>query len=462
MIANNNQQQKLVEPVAVLGVGVEGRATIDYLLSLGLDNITALDRNIIEGLPEKISTIWGDDHLEGLDRFATIFRSPGIRPDHPALVHARNSGALVTSAISYFLEHCPATVLGVTGTVGKGTTASLIARLLEAAGFRVFLGGNIGSSPLVFLNEVEPNDKVVLEISSFQAMDVTTSPEVAVVLKTTSEHLDWHTDLDEYRAAKRNLLSFQSADDIVIYNGEVDGSAQVAISKAETRMAYALNTEVESGLWRDGKQTFLRRYGVDQLLPFSIDRARLRGSFNLENIYAGILAALSQGADVNSICPAAERFEGLPHRLEFVTEGRGIQFYNDSYATRPEAALGALSCFYNEPLGLILGGSEKHADFGELASAIWAHPTIVHVALIGATAQRLHEAIGKIGPQGFTMAIYDDLEPAMEDVTKTLVDSGAVLLAPACASFGLFANYKVRGERFRAKAKELAAMLRNQ
>ncbi|MCP4603084.1 MAG: UDP-N-acetylmuramoyl-L-alanine--D-glutamate ligase [Proteobacteria bacterium] len=449
----------LDEPIAVLGVGVEGRATIDYLIERGLSQITALDRLEIDGLPRDVAAIFGEDYDQGLDRFASIFRSPGIRPDHPSLTIARDAGCCLTSAMSHFLEQCPCPTIGVTGTVGKGTTASLAAKMLKEDGFTVHLGGNIGSNPLEFLGQVEPEHRVVLEISSFQAMDIALAPHIGVVLKTTSEHLDWHVDLDEYLTAKANLLVCQGTDDIVVYNADSEGASRIADSGSKQRLAYSLTGEVEEGIFCKQGRFILRRNKQEDLLSIDLERVRLPGRFNLENVAAAILAATAAGGCVDSACLVGEQFEGLPHRLEFVAKGGEIRFYNDSYATRPEAALGALSCFDDVPLALILGGSEKYADFDELIRMVMQNSQIVHVGLIGATSGRLTRAIDKAGPRRFSMVKYEGLEPAMEGAVTALDKSGVVLLAPACASFGLFPNYKVRGERFRAKAVKLAKEL---
>jgi UDP-N-acetylmuramoylalanine--D-glutamate ligase len=460
MIANDkNLKIDLNKPIGVLGVGVEGRATIDYLLRKNATEIVALDRNEITPIPPGVTTVFGEDHDRGLERFSTIFRSPSVRIDHPSLLAAQKNGALITSAISHFVEQCPAPVVGVTGTVGKGTTASLIAKMLEQSGFRTYLGGNIGSSPLEFIHQIRPEHRVVLEISSFQAIDIAKAPRVSVILKTTSEHLDWHTGLQEYRAAKAELVKLQGKDDIVIYNSDSPGATDIAHSGRSKKLAYSLVSEVEEGIFVRQSRFVLRHNGRETALPLDLGQVRLPGRFNLENIAAAILAAMSVGGTVETVCRAGQEFEGLPHRLEFVAEGGGIRFYNDSYATRPEAALGALSCFDKDPLALILGGSEKHADFEDLALAIQKKPCIRHVALIGATSKRLAQSIASAGSSRFSMAEYDDLEPAIDGAVHTLKQGGVILLAPACASFGLFPNYKVRGERFRKKAADLAKKL---
>jgi UDP-N-acetylmuramoylalanine--D-glutamate ligase len=443
------------EPVGVLGIGVEGRATVEYLLGRGAREVTALDRQAVEGLPRGLAATFGEDHDRGLDRFATIFRSPSVRPDHPELVRARAAGTAVTSALSFFLERCPAPVAGVTGTVGKGTCSSLMAKVLEAAGLTVHLGGNIGRSPLEFLDDVRPDHRVVLEVSSFQAMDLGACPEVAVILKTTSEHLDWHPDTAEYRAAKAGLVRGQGADAVVVFHADSEGSAWIAGRSPAAKLAYSIEREVDEGLFLRNGCFVLRQGGTEERLTLDPARVRLPGRFNLENLAAGLLAARALGAWGPGAWSAAEGFEGLPHRLELVCEARGVRFFNDSYATRPEAAAAAITAFEG-PLALVMGGSEKNADFGDLARTVADHPGIVHVSLIGATARRLADAFAAAGANRFPVEFHPDLEPAVAAALHSLGGGpGTVLLAPACASFGLFPNYKVRGERFRSVAREL-------
>ncbi len=451
----NGSAALLREPVGVLGVGVEGRATVDHLVRRGVREVTALDRQPVADLPEGVEAVFGDGYDRDLGRFGTIFRSPSVRPDNPGLEQAREAGTVVTSALTYFLARCPAPVVGVTGTVGKGTCASLVASVLRAAGFTAHLGGNIGCSPLEFLDEVRPEHRVVLEVSSFQAMDLAAWPGTAVILKTTSEHLDWHPDTGEYRSAKAGMVRGQGPDDLVIYHADSPGAEWIADQSPARRVGYSIDHELDAGLFLRRDRFVLREAGRETSLPIDPARVRLPGRFNLENLAAGLLAGRALGAWGADSWSAAESFEGLPHRLELVCESRGVRYYNDSYATRPEAAIAAIRSFAG-PLAMVMGGSEKHADFGELAAIVAGHPGIVHVSLIGATAERLAAAFAHAGADRFPVEIHPDLEPAVAAATRALGSGpGTVLLAPACASFGLFPNYKVRGECFRGIAREL-------
>ena len=444
------------EPVGVIAVGVEGRATIEYLLARGVEEITAVDARRIEGLPAGVETVFGDGYDRDLSRFATIFKSPGIRPDHPSLAIARAGGSIVTSALSYFMERCPCPVVGVTGTVGKGTASSIAARALEASGFTTHLGGNIGKSPLEFIDSVEPGHRVVLEISSFQAMDLSTPPAVGVVLKTTSEHLDWHRDTGEYRSAKAEMLAGQGPSDVVVFNADSHGAAEVARSGEGRKVGFSTAGRLDEGFFTAEGKVVMRRGGRDEILPLDPVSVRLMGAFNMENVLAATAAAIEAGGEIGAVCAAAEAFESLPHRLELAAEGGGVRYYNDSYATRPEAAMAAVGAF-DGPLALVMGGSEKNADFSELVGVLRGKRDIVRIGLIGATARRMREAILAEGPVHFGVEIHESLEAAMESGVDSLGEGGGILLmAPACASFGMFPNYKVRGERFRAKAVELA------
>ncbi len=447
------------QPVAVLGVGVEGRASIEYLLRNGYTDVTALDKVIVEGLPSGVRSVFGDDHADDLGRFRVVIRSAGIRPDALALEAARAAGTTVTSAVQLFLERCPCPVAAVTGTLGKGTCASLCAAMLAESGYRTHLGGNIGRSPLEFLDELEEKDRVVLEISSFQAFDLTLSPRVGVALRTTSEHLDWHRSEAEYRAAKANLFAHQGPSDVLVYNADCPGAAQISARSRARKLPISTQRVLGEGLFVEGDRLRLRFDKRDEQLAFDASHMALRGRFNLENVAAALAAAWSLGAKLEPSCVAGEEFENLPHRLERVISAGGVDFVNDSYATRPEATMGAVSGFADTPLALVLGGSEKHADFGPLVEALRSHPTLVFVGLIGATAPRLLRALEEIETHSCETKVFEGLEPAMTAAAQSVSSGGTVLLSPACASFGLFPNYKVRGERFRAHARLLAQSL---
>jgi UDP-N-acetylmuramoylalanine--D-glutamate ligase len=475
----------LKPPIAIAGMGVEGRDTFRFLRAQGVTALRVFDRELAAQPPPELAEaripVFGDaDWLAQLPQCGTVFRSPGIRPDHPALQAARAAGARITSATTLFLTACPSPVIGVTGTLGKGTTATLIHEALRAVGIPSRLAGNIGLNPLAFLADVQPNEPVVLELSSFQLMDLgAKKPQVAVILRTTEDHLDWHRDQAEYHAAKAGMLAPRESGQIVIYCADADGSRAVVASRLGDAIAYSLLHPVREGIGIgiDSEHVFRYRAGAATPLP-QLERLALPGRFNLENAAAALLAAeavlalLAPGAAADSgIAPALAAiaaFPGLPHRLERVGvvragtgrgggssmgTGREVACYNDSYATRPDATLGALSAF-DQPLALILGGSEKHAHFAALAEAVCRHPSLKRVLLIGATAERLageiRGAAARLGVTAPPLEMAPGLAEACSHGVNALRETGGVLLlSPACASFGLFPNYKVRGEKFR-------------
>lgn len=484
---------ELPRPIGLLGFGEEGKATLAFLRAQNVGSVHIYDRSeragdgVEPGLLEGATSHLGESYLGGLDECRTLIRSPGIRPDLPELARARAAGARVTSAVRLFLAACPGRVIGVTGTLGKGTTVALIGAALEAAGVHHRLGGNLGTNPLLFLDQVRPADVSVLELSSFQLMDLEADwPEVAVILRTTSEHLDWHRDVREYRAAKAGLVAPLGYAQRLICCADAEGSCEVAGARLGEAWSYSLSESVSESM-SDGiapSRGHLARIGGGNAIPLpELEQLALPGEFNRENAAAALLAVealavealgvpealtISASATTAPALQAIAAFPGLPHRLERVCEARGVLCVNDSYATRPEATIGALAAFGERPLALILGGSEKHADFSALAQVLRGQRTLRRILLIGATAQRLAEAIDEAASNEFAnneaaarpgrsappREFCASLEAAVASGLAALGEAGGgvLLLSPACASFGMFPNYKVRGERFRALA----------
>lgn len=453
----------LPAPVALLGYGVEGRETLRFLRrhrrSSGQGDLCVYDRNFSKGLPADAAE-FSDVRFDGepgweqrLAAARTVIRSAGVRPDLPPLERARARGATVLSATQLFLRLAPGPVAGVTGTLGKGTTVTLIGEALGAAGLPCRLGGNIGLNPLAFLDALTPETRVVLELSSFQLMDLRDHhPRVAVVLRTTSEHLDWHTDVTEYRRAKQGLIAPRAAGQRVIYCADSAGSREVVGAAADEAWAVSLHGPVAEGIGIDaGGQPCRFRGAQGEPLP-DLARLALPGAFNRENAAAALLAAEALGAEPAAALAGIRAFPGLPHRLERVGQVGGVRCYNDSYATRPDATLGAVSAF-DEPLVLIVGGSEKHADFRPLMEALCIHPSLRLILFMGTTAPRMQTELAaaarRLGREAPPQQTVADLPAAVQAGLAALGGGGVLLMSPACASFDMFPNYTVRGERFR-------------
>lgn len=441
----------LPEPIGILGFGVEGRGTYEYLKKHGARAITIFDRNADAAVPVDTTAQLGDAYLTHLSAVRTIFRSPGVRPVGLAFDTAKAAGVRFTSELNFFLERAPTSrIIGVTGTKGKGTTSTLIRNILQRAGRTVFLGGNIGVPPFEFLDQLTPDDWVVLELSSFQLMDVTRSPHIAVLLKTVPEHLDWHADYAEYLAAKKNLVTHQRAGDYFI--GHADSPATTdfaAVTPAHvltySRLAIGHDGFLENGaLWIHAPHTPKSEWVA------KIGAIGLKGAHNYENILAASLATTLAGVDLETIRTEIREFHGLPHRLETVGIVDGIEYVNDSFATTPETAAAALASFpHKNGVVLIAGGVGKGTSFAPLAVAARETRNLRGIVLIGRAAEEIRGELQKIGVDvplvdgGVTMT-------EMVDRAAALARAGdAVLLSPACASFDLFRDYKDRGEQFR-------------
>jgi UDP-N-acetylmuramoylalanine--D-glutamate ligase len=448
------------EPVAVLGYGVEGRSTLNHLLRRGYRDVVVLDAKAPdEPLPEGVRGVFGPAYLDGLaadQGVRTAFRAPGLRPINPNIEAFTARGGVLTSQVeAVFALFDRTRIVGVTGTVGKGTCCSLLSAMLDAAARPHRLAGNIGVPPLDALDDFDslpPDALLLLELSSFQLSTLRVSPHVAVVLRTTVEHLDWHATRDEYWDHKANLARFQKPGDHLIYFGGAEGSAWIGGLGAGHRVCVvdATHPAVGPGVEPEDVVT-LTPNGLEwpsHHLTLALADSNMTGAFNLENIAAAAAGALALGAPLKAVHEGARAFAPLEHRIEYVKTHEGVRYFNDSYATRPEAALAAVRAF-DEPLGLVLGGSEKNVDFTDFAIALKDEPHLRAIALIGHTAARLETALGAAGAlEGRAYTHCDTLSDAL-DYLRGEVKNGVILLSPACASFGLFANYKERGKAFK-------------
>ena len=449
-------QNSIVAPVGVLGFGVEGQSTFNYLVRSGIKDIVVMDKNPVS-LPEvpagvNVKTFSGDNYMDGLKDCVTVVRSAGVYPMSQELFKFQMNGGLMTSQIQLFLEQTKSKkVVGVTGTLGKGSTVSMISHILTKCGVNNEIGGNFGV-PALDLLETETSDRVsILELSSFQLMTLSLSPDVAVVLRVSTEHLDWHKSVEEYRDAKANLVRWQKRGGTCVFLKDAAPTAKIAAeSPATTKYAITLADGPNFG---DGDAVIDgATLAIDDEKLFLAD-CKVRGIYQLENMAAATLAVKALGIKVADAFEALKSYETLPFRMEFKGEKNGIEFYNDSYATRPDATIAATASM-KRPFALILGGSEKNANFTELSKIlVEERPNLKRIALIGATAQRMLDSLQQAGLQ-IPANIFPTLEEAFAD-SLAIGKGGTVIMSPACASFGLFKNYKVRGQVFDKLVAEL-------
>jgi UDP-N-acetylmuramoylalanine--D-glutamate ligase len=341
----------------------------------------------------------------------------------------------------------------VTGTKGKGTTSTLIYEMLKKEGFDAYLGGNIGIPPLSFLSELKGDSKVVLELSSFQLIDLEQSPHIGVILMTTSEHLDYHSDVYEYIEAKRNIFKFQDYKDFAIVNRDYPASNESDIYSNGKVYRVSREQDVDQGCFVKNDGIVLKMDGNENEILATRDLA-LRGKHNWENVCAATVAALCAGCSMKSIIPVLKSFKGLEYRIEHVATTRGVAYYDDSFSTTPETAIAEIEAF-DEPKILILGGSSKNSNFSELGQIISESESIKAIIGIGVEWGRIKQEIKGLNP---SIAIIEDCQ-TMEEIIQQCVEIGeigdVVLLSPACASFDMFKSYKDRGDQFKEEVKKL-------
>ncbi len=441
--------------IAVLGYGMEGKAVTKYLIKHGVKPVL-FDQKPLEAWekPERqemhtlgVDFVFGPDSFRQLGKFDVAFRSPGVR-----LAQVESKKLKVTSQTKFFFENCPAKIIGITGTKGKGTTSALIYKMLLGSTIkdkrsRIYLTGNIGKvQPLDFIDKLKTDDWVVYELSSFQLQDLNRSPHIGVVLMVTSEHLDYHLDNKEYVKAKEAIVKYQNENDIALINADFEASLEIGKLGKGKKLYFSSKKTLEKGCFVKNGAILIA--GSDFRLPIS--DLQLRGQHNWENVCAAILAANAAGANKSSIINAIKNFTGLEHRLEFVSQKRGIKFYNDSFSTTPETAIAAIKSFV-EPLIVILGGSSKNSDFTLLGKIISESKNIKSLILIGEEAKRIKAAIQAEKLEMLTGA--KNMIEIFAQVKSVALPGDVVLLSPACASFGMFNDYKDRGNQFKIAVK---------
>lgn len=428
--------------IAIAGYGVEGKANYQYWRALYPDaQFTIVDQRDIDQqeLPDGVTVLTGDGVFAQLQGFDLVVRTAGLAP------RLLQTDGKVWSATNEFFERCPAPIIGVTGSKGKGTTASLITSILQADGYKVWLVGNIGLASLEVLSQISADDIVVYELSSFQLWDAQRSPQVAVVLYIEQEHLDVHRDMDEYVAAKGNIARYQKSEDRLIFWRDNEYTQRIARLSPAAKVAIPdeAAAHIKEGQFYYGKT-----------LICAVEEMKLRGVHNHTNALAAIDAVWPLLRTRRSIPEGLGRFTGLPHRLQFVASVDGVDYYDDSIATTPSSAIAALRAFEGRSKILILGGSSKGSDFTELASELAQHD--VTVLLIGAEAGRIAAALDAAQFDAYEQLQDVTMQEVVVRASHLAQQGGVVLLSPAAASFGMFKNYVDRGEQFIAAVKQLS------
>lgn len=452
----------------MVGLGLSNLALVRFLLKRGA-RVTVLDRkpaaelaDRLAELPPQVRTVLGPGYLDALEEpFDAVFLTPGMPKHLPQVEEARRRGAQISGEVPLFLQLCPARVVGVTGSAGKTTTSTLVARMLEASGFRVYLGGNVGVPLIEQVGDIPADARVVLELSSFQLELAERSPHVGVLLNLLPDHMDVHSSWEEYVAAKRRVFLYQTGEDFAVLNAEDDLVIQGARDVAGRPVFFGESGPFPAGAWVEGvgagRQLVLRLPGEEVAPVCPVSSLRLVGRHNLLNALAATAAAGLVGARPQAMGQVLGSFTGVPHRLERVAEVEGVLYVNDSIATTPDRALAALAAIPG-PLILIAGGYDKKLDFGRFARGLLGR--VRHLILLGDTAPRIRAAVegaaAEAGLPGPVVHVVADMARAVERAHAVARPGDTVLLSPACASFGLFRDYRERGTVFKEMVGRLA------
>ena len=445
--------------VSVFGIGVSNIPLIKMLRAHGIA-VTACDKNTREGLgktAEELEALGvklhlGEGYMDGIDA-DLIFRSPGIRPDVPAFEAAVARGAKVTSEMEVFFDVCPCKKIAVTGSDGKTTTTTIIAKLMEKAGYTVHLGGNIGHPLLAETFDMKPEDVAVLELSSFQLMRMTTSPEIAVVTNVAPNHLVIHKGMEEYVASKKNVFLHQHPGDKVVLNRDNEITYAFAAEALGHVTLFSRQNSMDEGVVIENNTICVKKNGGSRpVLP--IGDILLPGVHNIENYMAAIGAVDGLVTD-EVIREFAKSFGGVEHRIELVRELHGVKYYNDSIGSSPSRTIAGLRAFKQKVI-LIAGGYDKHIPYDVLGPDLVAH--VKAMVLTGATAPKIRAAAEQAegyDPRKLPIYDIDDFEEAVKKAQTLAQPGDVVILSPASASFDRFKNFMVRGDTFKRIVREL-------
>ena len=437
--------------IAVLGLGVSNRPLVRLLLEFGCD-VTGCDRTERQKLDAEVLELeaagcklsLGEGYLENLDA-ELVFRTPGMHPGNPALERLRQKGATITSEMEVFFEICPCHTIAVTGSDGKTTTTTLISEMLKAAGYTVWLGGNIGTPLLPLARQMKPQDYAVVELSSFQLMDMERSPERAVVTNLAPNHLDVHKDMDEYVEAKKNIFKFQCGTDLLVLNADnaiTNGFTGNGVTRKFSRQGIGDAMLKGGTICRDGAEVLDT---ADILIP---------GVHNIENYMAAILEVEGLVED-KIIRHVAKFFGGVEHRIELVRIIDGVRFYNDSIASSPSRTIAGLRSF-PEKVILIAGGYDKHIPYDVMGPEVCAH--VKKLFLGGATGPQIRAAVEnapEYRPGCPEIVDCENFEAAVRAAAAAAESGDVVLMSPASAAFDQFKNFMVRGDFYKKLIREL-------
>lgn len=436
-------------PIVVLGLGKTGLSVARYFSAQG-EKVWGIDDSV-DLAREKVGDVCAElflggklPDLKGVSRF---FISPGVDPKHPAAQGALAHGLKLEGELELAFTLCKGRVIAVTGTNGKSTTVSLLGAIYQAAGENVGIGGNLGTPFLDLVRDAKNFGSYIVEVSSYQLETTETfSPKVAALLNVTDDHLDRYSDFQAYLAAKARIFAFQKEENFAVYDDD-DLYCLEAVEYAKARRAPFSTAKKVRGAYLHEGRILWAPYGKVES-EFDLKNCKLVGLHNLENIACAVACAKADGIPDAAIQTTLETFQGLPHRIEWVAEIDGVQYFDDSKGTNVGAVVMSLASF-DQDVVLILGGKDKGGDYGPLRPLV-RHKTRA-VILLGEAREKIAAAL-----QGSAELVpVESMREAVHKARELSVPGGTVLLSPACSSFDMFKDYHDRGEQFKKFVREL-------
>lgn len=437
--------------VTVIGIGISNLPLIKYLVTLGAE-VTACDKRSKEDLGANYTELeslgvkfrLGENYLSDIDG-EIIFKTPGMRFDIPELNAARERGAVVTSEMEVFFDVCPSHIIAITGSDGKTTTTTLVNKMMSGAGYKTWLGGNIGNPLLTQTEEMKKDDWVILELSSFQLHTMRKSPEIAVITNISPNHLDMHKDYQEYIDAKKNIMLYQNENNKLVTNADNDVTSKIG-KEARGSVKYFSRTDKNADFYLEDK--YICRRG-ERIL--NIEDITVPGMHNVEN-YMTAMAAVDGLVNDDVIRNVAKEFEGVEHRIEFVRELNGVKYYNSSIDSSPNRTINTLRVFEGKNVILISGGKDKGIPYDEIGEPI--ANGVKTLILIGATTEKIEKAVKATGKniEIIKKQTYDEVVKCAYEKAQ---NGDIVLLSPASTSFDMFRSFEERGRLFKDLVKKL-------
>ena len=449
--------------IAIIGAGVSNLPLIKILYNEDC-NITIFDKKELSDMEDttskyiidnKIKVSLGDNYLDNLVGFDVIFRSPSFLPTNPYLVEEAKKGALITTEIEQVIKLAPCPIIGITGSKGKTTTTTILYNILVKMGYSTYLGGNIGTPLFSKLDEMKENDIVVLEMSSFQLMNMTVSPNISIITNISPDHLDVHGSYEEYIDAKKYIFKNQSKNDILVLNLD-DSIVSTFDKEAKGEVRYFKNKSYDKSILKDSYvlNNGYITYNEEKIIDTT--KLLLRGNHNYLNICAALNAVKSYiNVSNEELENIVMNIKGVHHRLEFVREIDGVKWYNDSASTTPDKSLAGIYAF-EEPIVLIAGGYDKNISYEPMAKPIIEK--VSKLVLFGATSDKIYNAvIQECHNTGKEIPIYllDSLEEVVSVANEISTNGEVVLFSPASASFDMFKNAYQRGDLFKSFVEKI-------